>query len=76
MKKRKLEDACRKEFTRRGAEREGGRIVGMGFGGFGEVPPGLIEAMAGDRFDVVQHGPDEFEFIAKDAGGESPLGAA
>jgi hypothetical protein len=45
-----------------------GVIVAGGFGGLGEVPPGLIEAMAGDRFDVIQHGPDEFEFVAKDAG--------
>ncbi len=32
------------------------------------VPPGLIEAMAGDKFDVIQRGPDWFEFVAKDAG--------
>lgn len=32
------------------------------------VPPGLIEAIAGDGFEVVQLGPHQFEFIAKESG--------
>lgn len=75
MKKRRFEEACKREFSQRGGDHKGGRIVAGGFGGFGDVPPGLIEAIAGDRFDVVQHGPDEFEFIAKDLG-ESVRSAA
>lgn len=57
------------------ADGAAGPLVCGGFGGFGGVPPGLIEAMAGGGFDVIQHGPDEFEFVAKDAGEVVPPAA-
>lgn len=68
MKKRKFEDTCRREFARFDAGHRGAKIVAGGFGGFGGVPRGLLEAMAGDRFDVYQLGPDQFELVAKESG--------
>ena len=68
MKKRKFDAVCGAEFARRSSRGEGGVIVGGGFGGFDGVPLGLLEAIAGDGFDVIEVGPDHFEFVAKESG--------
>jgi len=68
MKKRKFDAACGAEFGRRSGRQTGSVIVAGGFGGFGGVPPGLLEAIAGDGFDVIEVGPDQFEFVAKESG--------
>ena len=68
MKKRRFDAVCGAEFGRRSGRQAGGAIVGGGFGGFGGVPPGLLEAIAGDEFEVIEVGPDRFEFVAKESG--------
>jgi hypothetical protein len=68
MKKRRFDAVCGAEFGRRSGRQAGSVVVGGGFGGFGGVPPGLLEAMAGDAFDVVEVGPDQFELVAKGPG--------
>lgn len=68
MKKRRFDAVCGAEFGRRSGRQTGIVAVGGGFGGFDGVPPGLLEAIAGDGFDVVEVGPDQFEFVAKESG--------